>query len=241
MRTATRTTIAPAPAVGLRDVTKTYDGTPVLAGLDLDIETGQVVALLGRSGSGKSTLLRLLAGLDHEVSGDVTVTGTVGVAFQEPRLLPWRRVWRNVVLGLDGDSDSRDHALAALEQVELAGLADRWPLTLSGGQAQRVSLARALARRPDVLLLDEPFGALDALTRRSMHALLRRLFAEHRPTTLLVTHDVDEALAIADRMLVLRDGRVRADHLVPAIAMHDPQLRQTLRTEVLDDRWSDPR
>jgi len=165
----------------------------------------------------------------------VTVTGTVSVAFQEPRLLPWRRVWRNVVLGLGSPEDSRENALAVLEQVELAELADRWPLTLSGGQAQRVSLARALARRPDVLLLDEPFGALDALTRSSMHALLRRLFVEHRPTTLLVTHDVDEALAIADRVLVLRDGRVRGDHLVPAISIHDPMRRQALRTTILDD------
>ena len=230
-----RTAPPPAPAIGLRGVTKSYGEAPVLDGIDLDIAAGQVVALLGRSGSGKSTLLRLLAGLDHGVTGAVTVTGTVSVAFQEPRLLPWRRVWRNVVLGLGSPEDSRENALAVLEQVELAELADRWPLTLSGGQAQRVSLARALARRPDVLLLDEPFGALDALTRSSMHALLRRLFVEHRPTTLLVTHDVDEALAIADRVLVLRDGRVRGDHLVPAISIHDPMRRQALRTTILDD------
>jgi sulfonate transport system ATP-binding protein len=222
-------------AIGLRGVTKSYGETAVLSGLDLEVEAGQVVALLGRSGSGKSTLLRLLAGLDHDATGDVTVTGTVSVAFQEPRLLHWRRVWRNVVLGLDDDGDNRANALAALEQVELVEFADRWPLTLSGGQAQRVSLARALARRPDVLLLDEPFGALDALTRRSMHALLRRLFAEHRPTTLLVTHDVDEALAIADRVLVLRDGRVRGDHLVSPTALQDPTRRQVLRASVLDD------
>ncbi|MDX6233480.1 MAG: sulfonate transport system ATP-binding protein [Nocardioidaceae bacterium] len=224
-----------APAIGLRGVTKSYGEAPVLSDLDLDIPTGQVVALLGRSGSGKSTLLRLLAGLDRDATGRVTVTGTVSVAFQEPRLLLWRRVWRNVVLGLPGTADSRENAMAALEQVDLTELADRWPLTLSGGQAQRVSLARALARRPDVLLLDEPFGALDALTRRSMHALLRRLFAEHRPTTLLVTHDVDEALAIADRVLVLRDGRVRSDHLVSATALRDPTRRHALRTAVLDD------
>jgi sulfonate transport system ATP-binding protein len=224
-----------AAAISLRDITKSFGDAPVLDGLDVDIAAGQVVALLGRSGSGKSTLLRLLAGLDHEATGTLTVAGTVSVAFQEPRLLPWRRVWRNVVLGLDGPHDSRANALAALAQVELAELADRWPLTLSGGQAQRVSLARALARRPDILLLDEPFGALDALTRRSMHALLRRLFAEHRPTTLLVTHDVDEALAIADRVLVLRDGQVRGDHLVPAVSMHNPTRRQALRTTILDD------
>jgi sulfonate transport system ATP-binding protein len=231
MTTATQT----ATAISLRGVTKTYGEAPVLDGLDLDITAGQVVALLGRSGSGKSTLLRLLASLDQDVTGDVTVTGTVSVAFQEPRLLPWRRVWRNVVLGLDAPQDNRRKALAALAQVELAELANRWPLTLSGGQAQRVSLARALARRPDILLLDEPFGALDALTRRSMHALLRRLFAEHKPTTLLVTHDVDEALAIADRVLVLRDGRVSGDHLVPAVSVHDPTRRQALRTTILDD------
>jgi sulfonate transport system ATP-binding protein len=224
-----------APAIGLRGVSKSYGETPVLTDLDLDIEAGQVVALLGRSGSGKSTLLRLLAGLDNDATGSVTVAGTVSVAFQEPRLLHWRRVWRNVVLGLDGPYDTRENAVAALEQVELGELADRWPLTLSGGQAQRVSLARALSRRPDVLLLDEPFGALDALTRRSMHALLRRLFAEHRPTTLLVTHDVDEALAIADRVLVLRDGQVRGDRLVSSRSLLDPTQRRALRTAVLDD------
>jgi sulfonate transport system ATP-binding protein len=230
-----RTAPSPAPAIALRAITKSYGQAPVLAGLDLDIAAGQVVALLGRSGSGKSTLLRLLAGLDDAITGSLTVNGSVSVAFQEPRLLPWRRVWRNVVLGLDRGDDTRANALTALVQVELADLADRWPLTLSGGQAQRVSLARALARRPDVLLLDEPFGALDALTRASMHALLRRLFAEHRPTTLLVTHDVDEALAIADRVLVLRDGRVHGDHLVPALTAHDPTRRQILRTTILDD------
>jgi sulfonate transport system ATP-binding protein len=224
-----------APAISLRGITKSYGDAPVLDGLDLDVAAGQVVALLGRSGSGKSTLLRLLASLDQDVTGAMTVAGTVSVAFQEPRLLPWRRVWRNVVLGLDSLEDSRANALAALTQVELAELADRWPLTLSGGQAQRVSLARALARRPDILLLDEPFGALDALTRRSMHALLRRLFAEHRPTTLLVTHDVDEALAIADRVLVLRDGRLRGDHLVPGVSVRNPTLNQALRTTILDD------
>jgi len=230
-----RTTPLAAPAIGLHAVTKAYGEAPVLDGLDLEIAAGQVVALLGRSGSGKSTLLRLLAGLDHGVTGEVNVAGTVSVAFQEPRLLPWRQVWRNVVLGVDAPDDSRKNALAAREQVELTELADRWPLTLSGGQAQRVSLARALVRRPDVLLLDEPFGALDALTRNSMHGLLRRLFAAHRPTTLLVTHDVDEALAIADRVLVLRDGRVRGDHLVPHISMHDPTRRHVLRTTILDD------
>jgi len=165
------------------------------------------VALIGRSGSGKSTLLRALAGLDRDLAGELTVNGTVAVAFQEPRLLPWKRVWANVCLGLRAD-DPRSAADAALAEVDLTERAEAWPLTLSGGEAQRVSLARALVREPALLLLDEPFSALDALTRIAMHRLVLRLWAHHGPAVLLVTHDVDEAIALADRVLVLSGGQI---------------------------------
>jgi sulfonate transport system ATP-binding protein len=165
------------------------------------------VALIGRSGTGKSTLLRALAGLDPEIEGRVAVDGEVGVAFQDARLVPWKRVRDNVALGLRGAGPARA-AANALEEVGLSERAEAWPLTLSGGEAQRVSLARALAREPRLLLLDEPFGALDALTRITMHRLVLGLWERHRPAVLLVTHDVDEALALADRVLVLADGRI---------------------------------
>jgi sulfonate transport system ATP-binding protein len=181
--------------------------------VDLDIAPGEFVAMLGVSGTGKSTLLRALAGLDREVSGELTVPGTVAVAvaFQEPRLLPWRRVLANVSLGLRtvppaGDPDTVGRR--ALEEVGLTGRAGAWPLTLSGGEAQRAALARALVREPSLLLLDEPFSALDALTRIAMHRLVLRLWQRHRPAVLLVTHDVDEALILADRVLVLAGGQI---------------------------------
>ncbi|GAA4666291.1 MULTISPECIES: ABC transporter ATP-binding protein [Amycolatopsis] len=195
-------------------LTKRFGPRTVLSGVDLKIARGEFVALLGRSGSGKSTLLRILARLDSDVEGEVSVEGAVSIAFQQPRLLPWRRVWRNVVLGLP--DRGRDRALAerALAEVRLADHADAWPPTLSGGEAQRVSLARALVREPDLLLLDEPFGALDALTRLAMHRLVEDLWQQHRPGILLVTHDVDEALLLADRVLVLGDGRIVAEHVL---------------------------
>jgi sulfonate transport system ATP-binding protein len=193
---------------------KRFGERTVLSGLDLALGRGEFVALLGRSGSGKSTLLRILAGLDAEIEGSAEVHGTVSVAFQQPRLLPWRRVWRNVVLGLRNREGTRELAEQALAEVQLTGHADAWPRTLSGGEAQRVSLARALVREPDLLLLDEPFGALDALTRMAMHRLVEDLWAEHRPGVLLVTHDVDEALALADRVVVLDDGRLVSEHVL---------------------------
>ena len=201
--------------VRVRGLTKAFGSRRVLDGLDLTIRRGEFVALLGRSGSGKSTLLRILAGLDRDIAGAAGVTGRVSVAFQQPRLLPWRPVWRNIALGLD-TADPRGTALRALTEVRLAERADAWPRTLSGGEAQRVSLARALVREPDLLLLDEPFGSLDALTRLAMHRLVRQLWERHRPATLLVTHDVDEALALADRVLVLEGGRIAAEHVPDA-------------------------
>jgi sulfonate transport system ATP-binding protein len=193
--------------VAVRGLTRRYGDRTVLASLDLDVADGEIVALIGRSGSGKSTLLRALAGLDEHPDGEVVIHGTVAMAFQEPRLVPWRRVIDNVTLGLRG-TDPAARARQALAEVGLEDHRRAWPLTLSGGEAQRVSLARALVREPSVLLLDEPFGALDALTRIAMHGLLLALWEEHRPAILLVTHDVDEALALADRVLVLGDGRI---------------------------------
>ena len=166
--------------------------------------------LLGRSGCGKSTLLRVLAGLDTEITGDVVVPRRRAVAFQSPRLMPWKRVWRNVVLGLPGRPD-RGLADRYLAEVELTDKAGAWPKTLSGGQSQRVSLARALVREPDLLLLDEPFGALDALTRTTAQRLVAELWHRHQCSVLLVTHDVEEALVLADRVLVMDEGRIAHD------------------------------
>jgi sulfonate transport system ATP-binding protein len=195
------------PTVRIRDLRRSFGERRVLDGLDLDIASGEFVALIGRSGSGKSTLLRALAGLDRDTAGEVSVEGTVAVAFQEPRLVPWKRVLANICLGLRV-ADPAAAARTALAEVGLTERADAWPLTLSGGEAQRASLARALVREPRLLLLDEPFSALDALTTITMHRLVVRLWAHHRPSVLLVTHDVDEALTLADRVLVLANGRI---------------------------------
>jgi len=190
---------------------RSFGSTHVLRGADLTVRRGEFVALLGRSGSGKSTLLRSLAGLDPSPRDEVAVTGRTSVAFQEPRLLPWRSVRRNVELALLNtvrDGSRAEKVRGALAEVSLTEKTDVWPGSLSGGQAQRVSLARALVSEPDLMLLDEPFSALDALTRIEMHALVTQLWERHQPAILLVTHDVDEALALADRVLVLDEGRI---------------------------------
>ena len=199
--------VSAGPAARVRGLSRAFGGRVVLDGVDLDIAPGEFVAMLGVSGTGKSTLLRALAGLDREVTGELSVPGPVAVAFQEPRLLPWRRVLANVALGLRVP-DAGAVAGRALEEVGLTERASAWPLTLSGGEAQRAALARALVREPSLLLLDEPFSALDALTRIAMHRLVLRLWERHRPAVLLVTHDVDEALILADRVLVLASGRI---------------------------------
>ena len=195
------------PVARTRGLSRSFGDHVVLDDLDLDIQQGEFVAMIGRSGTGKSTLLRALAGLDQGVSGELEVTAPVAVVFQEPRLVPWKKVWANVSLGLRA-RDPRGVARSALEETGLAARADAWPLTLSGGEAQRAALARALVRDPGLLLLDEPFSALDALTRISMHDLVLSLWELHQPAVLLVTHDVDEALALADRVLVLADGQI---------------------------------
>jgi sulfonate transport system ATP-binding protein len=201
------------PAVRVRGLHRSFnEAGGVLNGLDLDIPPGEFVALLGRSGSGKSTLLRALAGLDRGVDGTgvIDVPDKVSVVFQDSRLLPWKRVLDNVVLGLR-TADADERGSEALDEVGLGGRERAWPHELSGGEQQRASLARSLVRDPQLLLADEPFGALDALTRIRMHVLLRRLCAVHRPAVLLVTHDVDEAIVLADRVIVLDDGVVSSD------------------------------
>lgn len=195
------------PPVRVREVTRRFGGQAVLDGLDLDIAPGEFVALLGRSGSGKTTLLRALAGLDPIDGGALDVPRARAAVFQEPRLMPWKRAWHNVALGLRG-ANPQTRALAALQEVGLGHRIDAWPGTLSGGEAQRVALARALVREPQLLLLDEPFAALDALTRIRMHQLIIELWRTHQPAVLLVTHDVDEAVLLADRVVVLEDGRI---------------------------------
>ncbi|MFE6701301.1 ABC transporter ATP-binding protein [Streptomyces sp. NPDC057718] len=197
-------------AVRVEGLTRSFDGRAVIDDLDLTLNTGEFTVLLGRSGCGKSTLLRVLAGLDREISGTVLVPRRRAVAFQAPRLMPWKRVWRNVLLGLPGKPE-RAVAEQALAEVGLAERAGAWPKTLSGGEAQRASLARALVREPDLLLLDEPFGALDALTRIKAQQLVAELWQRRGCAVLLVTHDVDEALLLADRVLVMRDGRIAYD------------------------------
>ncbi|MFI6505456.1 ABC transporter ATP-binding protein [Nonomuraea typhae] len=215
-------------AVRIQGLTRSYGERVILDALDLEIPSGEFVALLGRSGSGKSTLLRALAGLDHDVVGTglVEVPEQVSVVFQDARLLPWQRVLDNVVLGLDGAAAK---GLAGLDEVGLGGRERAWPNELSGGEQQRVALARSLVREPRLLLADEPFGALDALTRLKMHALLRRLYEQHRPAVLLVTHDVDEAIALADRVLVLKQGRIAAEQRLDGARSHREIRAELLR------------
>ncbi|HEY1700656.1 MAG TPA: ABC transporter ATP-binding protein [Trebonia sp.] len=198
--------------VRIRGYGRRFGDRTVLSGIDLDLFDGEIVALLGASGSGKTTLLRALYGQDPGADGRVAVPRERAVVFQDHRLLPWKRVWRNVLIGVSGVG--KRHALTALEEVGIEGRAGAWPGTLSGGESQRVALARAFIRRPRLLLLDEPFGALDALTRLRMHKLLRELCARHHPATLIVTHDVDEAISLADRILVISGGRISLDHRI---------------------------
>jgi sulfonate transport system ATP-binding protein len=202
-------------AVSTHELVRTFGDHRALDGLDLDIGMGEFVALLGKSGSGKTTLLRLLAGLDAPGSGEILVPESRTVVFQEPRLVNSKRVWQNVTLGLARSSENKKAAFDALAEVGLKDRANVWPATLSGGEAQRVALARALVRQPQLLLLDEPFAALDALTRLNMQQLVADLCERHGPAVLLVTHDVDEALLLADRVVLLREGRISMDLAVP--------------------------
>jgi sulfonate transport system ATP-binding protein len=199
------------PAVVVSNLRRAYGDRVIIRNLNLRIERGEFVALLGESGCGKTTLLRALAGLDPIEGGRIVAPRRPAVVFQEPRLLPWDTLWRNVSLGLAAP-DAYARAASALAEVGLGDRLDDWPRNLSGGQAQRVALARALVQEPELLLLDEPFAALDALTRIRMHDLVRELVAKHRPGVLLVTHDVDEAITLADRILVMRHGVIAFEH-----------------------------
>lgn len=223
------------PIVHAHNLVRGFSGRGVLEGLDIDIRKGEFVALLGRSGSGKSTLLRALAAFDHGVvgSGDLRVPDVLSVVFQDARLLPWKRVLANVTLGLSGPN-TIPRALQALAEVELNGREGAWPHELSGGEQQRVALARALVRAPELLLADEPFSALDALTRIRMHDLLLRLCERHRPAVLLVTHDVDEAIKLADRIVVLEAGKLASDVHIDSWQRGDPENRlRNLRIDLL--------
>ena len=207
--------------VKLQGVTKDFGDHRVLRGIDLTIRPGQFVAVVGRSGCGKSTLLRLIAGLDTTTQGSIVVDHQTGgwrdvvrLMFQEPRLLPWQRVAANVAVGLTHAPDRQERhkqAANALREVGLAGREIAWPAVLSGGQKQRVALARALVSHPRLLLLDEPLGALDALTRIEMQELIERVWQEKGFTAIVVTHDVSEAVTLADRILLLEDGAVVID------------------------------
>lgn len=222
--------------VRVRGLVRRFTRKGVLNGIDLDIRKGEFVALLGKSGSGKSTLLRALADLDHEAigSGEIQVPERLSVVFQDARLLPWKRLLDNVTLGLK-DADAAARGKRTLEEVGLAGRERSWPYELSGGEQQRVALARSLVRQPDLLLADEPFGALDALTRIKMHALVKKLSAVYDPAVLLVTHDVEEAIELADRVIVLDGGVIVAD--LSTDLPEDPKLRERrfahLRTQLL--------
>lgn len=198
----------------LQEVAKSFGEHDVLKGVDLSFKKGEFVAVVGKSGCGKSTLLRLVAGLDKPTGGKIFVNGkplnglnkSSRTMFQDGRLFPWKKILQNVGVGLNGNW--KHEAMELLEQVGLADRAHEWPSVLSGGQKQRVALARALVNQPDILLLDEPLGALDALTRVEMQRLIEELWRKRDFTALLVTHDVEEAVTLADRVLLIEEGKV---------------------------------
>jgi len=233
-------TIATQPrrqtGVVVEQVVRQFGDRVVLDHLDLTIADEELVILLGPSGCGKSTLLRLLAGLDRPDGGRVEVPARRAIVFQADRLLPWQRVLRNVTLGLHG-ADAEQRARDVLAEVGLAGREKAWPKELSGGEAQRVSLARALVSEPELVLLDEPFAALDAITRLRMHDLVRALRTRHQAAMLLVTHDVDEAIALADRIVVMSNGRIGTSHQVHLTAADREAsvAREELRARLLED------
>ncbi|WP_050871614.1 ATP-binding cassette domain-containing protein [Comamonas testosteroni] len=222
-------------------LTKRYGEREVLKQVQLDVRPGEFIAIVGRSGCGKSTLLRLVAGLEKASAGQLLIDGGEGqqsgdtrIMFQDARLLPWKRVLDNVILGLP--DSAREQGRKVLAQVGLADRENEWPARLSGGQRQRVALARALVHQPRLLLLDEPLGALDALTRIEMHRLIEGLWRSHGFTALLVTHDVQEAVALADRVVLIEDGRIALDERIdlPRPRVHGDARFAALETRILD-------
>lgn len=242
-------------AVTLRGLARAFGDKQVLRHVDLHIPAGQFVAIVGKSGCGKSTLLRLIVGLDQPTSGHIALSGVAGgeegggadgvrIMFQEPRLLPWARVQGNVEVGLGRDLPKAGRQAIAARTLEAVGLGDRggeWPSVLSGGQKQRVALARALASGPRLLALDEPLGALDALTRIDMQRLVEKVWSEQGFTAILVTHDVSEAIALADRILVIDQGTIAADLPVASPRPRhrgDPELA-ALEGRIIDALFND--
>lgn len=229
--------------IDLSAVTKRYPtGHLAIADIELQVEQHEIVALIGPSGCGKSTILRLIAGLDHPTSGLVRVAGhrvegpdrSTGIVFQTPRLMPWLSVARNVAFGLPPGGEASQETREVIDRVGLRGFASALPRELSGGMAQRVAIGRALVTKPPVLLLDEPFSALDAFTRIDLQTHLLEVWSWYQPTTLLVTHDIDEALVLADRVVVLggAPGSIRADITVD---LPRPRVRSDPRFHRLQD------
>ena len=225
-----------------RQLTKRYGEREVLKQVQLDVQPGEFIAIVGRSGCGKSTLLRLVAGLEGASAGQLLIDEAdakaakqdTRIMFQDARLLPWKRVLDNVILGLP--ESAKEQGRKVLAQVGLADRENEWPARLSGGQRQRVALARALVHQPCLLLLDEPLGALDALTRIEMHRLIEGLWRSHGFTALLVTHDVQEAVALADRVVLIEDGRIALDERIdlPRPRVHGDARFAALETRILD-------
>lgn len=232
----------PGVRLQLQGVSKRFGQREVLRPIDLEVQPGEFVAIVGRSGCGKSTLLRLVAGLETASAGQLTLDrqplkgldDNTRIMFQDARLLPWKSVLHNVALGLP--KSQQQHALHILAQVGLLERAQEWPANLSGGQRQRVALARALVHQPKLLLLDEPLGALDALTRIEMHGLIERLWRQLGFTALLVTHDVQEAIALADRVLLIEDGAIALDE---HISLAHPRVRGSAAFAAIEQRLLD--
>ena len=238
------------PILKLSNISKAFDNKEVLRKLDLQVNTGDFVAVVGRSGCGKSTLLRIIAGLEQISSGSLTVNGQelngrnkmAKIMFQDGRLLPWKKVYDNVGIGLKLDSQ-KQQILKILEQVGLSDRSQAWPSELSGGQQQRVALARALIHEPQLLLLDEPLGALDALTRIEMHELIENLWREKQLTAILVTHDVEEAVALANRVILIEDGEIVMDlpNRLPYPRQRDNPIFSKLVSQILNKILGDRR
>lgn len=222
--------------VSLTHIEVAFDDTyNVLKDINLNIKQGEFVSLIGRSGCGKTTLLKVISGLLKPTSGSINVTDMQAIGFQDARLIPWLKIGENVVFGLsDSKNNLKKLANNALSKMQLEEYANKWPSQLSGGQAQRVSLARALVRNPELLLLDEPFGALDALTRLDMQDLLAKLRTQNGWSTIMVTHDIAEAVRLSDRILMLQNGVISRQWNIDRSSV-DSQGRPTNHVSIEDD------